>query len=63
MVSDLRDRTQVERFLRNADAAELLEQRCRLENMLAQAADPLGEAEKLMLRIAYELRFRIPQPV
>ena len=63
MVSDLRDRTQVERFLRNADAAELLEQRCRLESLLAQTADPFGEMERLMLRIAYELRFRIPQPV
>lgn len=63
MVSDLRDRSQIERFLRTADAAELLEQRRRLENMLAQATEPSGEVERLIVRIAYELRFRMPQPV
>ena len=63
MVSDLRDRAQVERFLRNADAAELLEQRSQLENMLAQAAAPPLEVTRLIDRIAYELRFRISQSV
>jgi hypothetical protein len=63
MVSDLRDRTQVERFLRNATAAELLDEHSHLKRLLAQATAPAGETEHLAARIAYELRFRVPQPI
>ncbi len=62
MVANLRDRTEVERFLRDADADDLLAERGRIQQLMASAAsEPLfGE---LMARIAYELRFRIPQPI
>jgi hypothetical protein len=64
MVSDLRNRNQIEHFLRNASAAELLEQRGRIESLLSQSPAAFGaDAERLMARIAYELRFRVPQPV
>ena len=61
MVSDYHDSTQVEQFLRNASAAELLEQRRHIQNMLARAPAQADDAERLVARIAYELRFRIPQ--
>ena len=61
MVSDFRNRTQVERFLRDASAEELLEQRSRIQDLLAQVPGMAGEAEQFVARIAYELRFRVPQ--
>ncbi|MGE5468572.1 MAG: hypothetical protein ACM3Y9_14215 [Ignavibacteria bacterium] len=63
MVSDLRNRNQIEHFLRNASAEELIEQRCRIESMLSRPTAAGSDAERLMARIAYELRFRVPQPV
>ncbi len=63
MVSDYRNRHQVEHFLRNASAEELIEQRSRIENLQEQAPTALGEAERLIARIAYELRFRVAQPI
>lgn len=63
MVSDLRNRDQVERFLRNANAEELLERRRQIESLLSQSPSPFVDAERLIARIAYELRFRIPQSV
>lgn len=61
MVSDFRNRTQVEHFLRDASAEELLEQRSRIQDMLAEVPGMAGEAERFAARIAYELRFRVPQ--
>lgn len=63
MVSDIHDRSQIEHFLRNASAEELLAQRNHIQDMLARAAAPAGDAERLVARIAYELRFRIPLAV
>lgn len=63
MVSDLRNQDQVERFLRNANAEELLERRRQIQSLLCQSPSPFADAEHLIARIAYELRFRIPQPV
>lgn len=63
MVSDFRNRTQIEHFLRDASAEELLEQRNRIEDLLAGTLAPVGEVKQLADRIAYELRFRVPQPV
>jgi hypothetical protein len=64
MVSDLRNRNQLEHFLRDASAEELLEQRGRIQSLLSQSPTALGDdAERLMARIDYELRFRVPQPI
>lgn len=63
MVSDFRNRHQVEQFLRDASAEELIEQRSRIERLLVQTPSAMTEAERLMARIAYELRFRIAQPI
>lgn len=61
MVSDFRNRTQVEHFLRDASAEELIEQRSHIQDMLARVPAMAGEAERFAARIAYELRFRVPQ--
>ena len=63
MVSDFHDRTQVENFLRNANAEELLEQRSHIQDLRLRAPTIAGEADRLAARIAYELRFRMPLPV
>lgn len=65
MVADLHDHTQVERFLRNASADELVAQRDRLQSLLEgnAQADSAKHAERLVARIAYELRFRMPLTV
>ncbi|HEX8989386.1 MAG TPA: hypothetical protein VF816_15625 [Rhodocyclaceae bacterium] len=63
MVSDLRNRDQVERFLRNASAEELVAQRDRIASLRSQSQSAVADAERLMARIAYELRFRVPQPI
>jgi len=63
MVSDLRNRNQIEHFLRNASAAELIEQRSRIQSGLSESPAALGDAERLIARIGYELRFRVPQPI
>jgi hypothetical protein len=63
MVSDLRNRPQVEHFLRNASAEELLEQRKRIPDLLARSPLSAGEAERFAARIDYELRFRLPLAV
>jgi hypothetical protein len=61
MVSDLRKQEQLEHFLRNASAEELIERRSLIQSMRAQT--PAEDAERLIARIAYELRFRVPQPI
>jgi hypothetical protein len=65
MVANIKDRTEVERFLRDADAEELLAEREYLEDLMASVAPAAPEPllSQLAARIAYELRFRIPQPV
>ena len=65
MVANLKDRTEVERFLRDADASDLLAERRRLQELMASIAPGAPEPllSELAARIAYELRFRIPQPV
>lgn len=63
MVSDFRNRSQIEHFLRNASAEELLEQRSQIQDFLARTSASAGEAEHLVARIAYELRFRVAQPL
>ncbi len=63
MVSDIRNRTQIEKFLRDASAEELLEQRSRIQSLLDSSPAHAGEAQHLLTRIAYELRFRVQQPI
>jgi hypothetical protein len=65
MVANLKNRTEVERFLRDADASELLAEREHLRDLMASVAPATPEPllNHLAARIAYELRFRIPQPV
>jgi hypothetical protein len=63
MVSDLRNRNQLEHFLRNASADELLEQLGRIKSLVSESPAAVADAERLIARIGYELRFRLPQPV
>ena len=65
MVANFNDRTEVERFLRDASANELLVERGHLQDLMASVAPAAPEAllSQLVARIAYELRFRMPQPV
>ncbi|GEM_PF-3656265 len=65
MVANLNDRAEVERFLRNADANELLAEHGHLQNLMASVARPVPEAllMQMVARISYELRFRMPQPI
>lgn len=65
MVANLEDRTEVERFLRDADAEALLAEQGHVQDLMASVvpAAPKPLLDELAARIAYELRFRIPQPV
>jgi len=63
MVSDFRNRNQIEQFLRNASAEELLAQRSQIRDMLAKTPSAATEIERFAARIAYELRFRLPQAI
>lgn len=65
MVANFHDRTEVERFLRDADAGELLAVRGQLQDLMANIAPQAPEAflGELAARIAYELRFRQPQAI
>jgi hypothetical protein len=63
MVSDIRNRTQIEKFLRDASAEELMEQRNRIQSLLDTSPAQAGEAQHLLTRIAYELRFRVQQSI
>lgn len=65
MVGNIKDRTEVERFLRDADANELLAEREHLKYLMASVAPAVPEPllSQLAARVAYELRFRIPQPI
>lgn len=62
MVANLNDRAEVERFLRDASASELLAERGHLQDLMASVAPMAPEAllNQLAARIAYELRFRVP---
>jgi hypothetical protein len=61
---DLCNRHQVEHFLRNASADELHEQLGRLRSLPVQSSTAIaGDVERLIARIGYELRFRVPLPV
>jgi hypothetical protein len=65
MVSNINDRTEVERFLRNADAAELLAEREHIQELMENVSPNAPEAllRQLAARITYELRFRAPSGV
>jgi len=65
MVANLNDAAALESFLRDADAPALLAERAHLQDLLrnATAAEPAPLLTQLAARIAYELRFRISQPV
>lgn len=65
MVANINNRTEVERFLRDADAAELMAEREHLQDLMASVAPAAPEQllAELAARITYELRFRIPQPI
>ena len=65
MVANLNDRAEIERFLRDASANELLAERGHLQSLLASVVPPAPEPmlTQLAARIAYELRFRMPQPI
>ena len=61
MVSDFRNRNQIEQFLRNASAEDLLAQRNQILEMMVKTPSAAVEVERFAARIAYELRFRVPQ--
>jgi hypothetical protein len=63
MVSDLHEQEQLEHFLRNASAEELIQRRSLIQSMPAQTPAAFEDTERLVARIAYELRFRVPQPI
>lgn len=65
MVANLNDRSEVERFLRDADAEELRAERQHVQDLMASITPAAPEAllRQLAERIAYELRFRVPQQV
>jgi len=65
MVVNLHNRSEVEDFLRNASAGELLEERSHLQDLGAQGpqAAPESFLRDFVARIAYELRFRVQIPV
>lgn len=65
MVANFNDRVEVERFLRNANADELLSEREHLQGLMAGVTPAASEhiVSKLVARIAYELRFRVPQTI
>lgn len=62
MVSNFQDRAEVETFLRNADAAELLAEREHIQELMENVTPNAPEAllKHLAARITYELRFRAP---
>jgi len=62
MVANFKDRIEVERFLRDANAEELHAQRQQLITSTAAGA-PEHMVWNLVARIAYELRFRVPQSI
>ncbi|HEX8964325.1 MAG TPA: hypothetical protein VF801_15075 [Rhodocyclaceae bacterium] len=62
---NINNRTEVERFLRDANADQLIAEREHLKTLMASAAPsaPAALLSDFAARIAYELRFRIPQPI
>lgn len=62
---NVNNRTEVERFLRDADANQLLAERDHVKDLMASVspAAPKPLLSQFAARIAYELRFRIPQPI
>jgi hypothetical protein len=65
MLTDLHDHDEIERFLRDANAEDLLEERSHLQDLMANITPAAPEAflKHFAARIAYELRFRVQQPV
>ena len=63
MVANFNDHIEVEHFLRDANAAELNAERAYLQNLLVSVTPLLLQqiVWTLDARIAYELRFRVPQ--
>jgi hypothetical protein len=62
---NVNNRTEVERFLRDADANQLLAEREHVKDLMASVSPtaPKPLLSQFAARIAYELRFRIPQPI
>lgn len=62
---NVNNRTEVERFLRDADANQLLAEREHVKDLMASVVPtaPKPLLNQFAARIAYELRFRIPQPI
>ena len=65
MVASFGDRIRLERFLRDASAAELSVEREHLQSLLSNTPQAVSEdiIRELVARITYELRFRVPQNV
>lgn len=65
MVANFYDRVEVERFLRDANADELNAEREHLQDLMASVTPATSEhiVCKIVARIAYELRFRVPQTI
>ena len=65
MVANFNDHTEIERFLRDASAHELLAERGHIQELMTNDVPVAPESllSQLTARIAYELRFRIPQPI
>ena len=62
MVANLKDRAEIERFLRDASSHDLLAERGHLQELMASVTTTAPESLLIQLaaRIAYELRFRVP---
>jgi len=63
MVKNLNDRTELERFLRDANADELNADREYLQTLITTGLSGTSESTVRVLaaRISYELRFRLPR--
>jgi len=65
MVANFNDRVELERFLRDANVEELNTEREHLQRMMSDITPAASEhiVQNLVARIAYELRFRVPQSI
>jgi uncharacterized cupredoxin-like copper-binding protein len=65
MVANITDRVEVERFLRDANADELNAERAHLQDLMVSVTPSASGSIvwELAARIAYELRFRVPQTI
>lgn len=65
MLTNLHDRSEVESFLRDANAHDLIEERNHLQELMVNVVPSAHESflQQFAARITYELRFRVQIPV